>query len=293
MTFSGMTGFARADGVVDGLRWAWEARSVNGRGLDVKARLPGGFDALEAHARERCGARFSRGSIQLNLSVKREAAATGARLDMAFLESLMAQAQPFVAQGLASPPRWDGLLQLRGAFVSPDSADETASATALAAITVGLDEALDALATARLQEGRALLTFLQGQVDTLEQLIGQAEAAAAGAPEALHDRIRRRIEQLLADVPLDPQRLAQEAAILAAKADVREELDRLNAHLGEAKSLLAGLGPAGRKLDFLVQELNREVNTLCAKASEMALTQIGLAMKAVIDQLREQASNVE
>ncbi len=294
MAFSGMTGFARVDASASGLRWTWEARSVNGRGLDVKTRLPPGLDALEALARERCAARFSRGSIQLGLAIKRDAAASANRLDLPYLESLMHEAKAFVASGLVEPPRWDGLLQVRGAFLNPDAAgDEPHSPDSLAAIGRTLDTALADLEAARLQEGRTLIAVLSGHLDELARLFGAAAASAANAPEALRDRLRKRIEQMLGDLPLDQQRLAQETAILAAKADVREELDRLAAHIIEVRGLLAGPGPAGRKLDFLVQELNREVNTLCSKASELALTQTGLAMKAVIDQFKEQAANVE
>ena len=295
MAFSGMTGFARIDGAGEGARWTWEARSVNGRALDVKPKLPSGFDALEPALRAETAARFKRGSLQITLSVKREVEATSAlRIDTAFIDAVLKAGEPYLQSGQVDRPRWDGLLALRGALVQGETpTEEGPSAALIAALTADLARALDGLLAARRQEGEGLRQVMGAQIDEIARLVAEAEALAATAPEALLDRLRRRLDQLLGETPIDPQRLAQEAAILAAKADVREELDRLAAHIREARALLQGPEPAGRKLDFLVQELNREANTLCSKASEMALTTIGLNLKAVIDQFREQASNVE
>lgn len=290
-----MTGFARVDGAGEGARWTWEVRSVNGRSLDLKIKLPLGFDALEAAVRSETAARFKRGSLQIVLLVRREAeAATAFRVDTGFVEAVVQAGAPFVEAGLVERPRWDGLLALRGALIQGDAPTEEGPGPALlAALTTDLAKALDALLAARRQEGVGLRRVMGGQVDEISRLVSEAETVASGAPEALRERLLKRLEPLLGETPIDPQRLAQEAAILAAKADVREELDRLAAHVREARALLDGAEPAGRKLEFLVQELNREANTLCSKASEMALTSLGLALKAVIDQFREQASNVE
>lgn len=295
MAFSGMTGFARIDGAGEGVRWTWEARSVNGRALDLKAKLPLGFDALEPALRSEAYARFKRGSLQVALSVRREAEApTAFRIDTAFVDAVVKAGAAYVESGEVERPRWDGLMALRGAVIQGEApAEEGPSPALLAALTTDLAAVLEVLLAARRQEGAGLRQVLGGQVEEIARLVAEAEAVAADAPEALRDRLLKRLEPLLGETPLDPQRLAQEAAILAAKADVREELDRLRAHVREARALLDGTEPAGRKLDFLVQELNREANTLCSKASEMALTSIGLALKAVIDQFREQASNVE
>lgn len=290
-----MTGFARIDGAAEGARWSWEARSVNGRALDVKPKLPSGFEALEPIVRTEAGARFKRGSLQITLTVKTEWELMSAtRIDIGFIDMVLKAGEPYLASGQVDRPRWDGLLALRGALVQGEALAQAGPSPALlAALAADLGQTLDLLRAARRQEGAALRLAMGGQLEDITRLVREAEALAALAPGALRDRLLRRLEPLLADTPLDPSRLAQEAAVLAAKADIREELDRLLAHLREAQALLDGVEPVGRKLDFLVQELNREANTLCAKASEMALTTIGLNLKAVIDQFREQASNVE
>lgn len=296
MAVSGMTGFGRAEGVVAGLRWIWEARSVNGRGLDVKLRVPQGFDAIEPAAREAAQQRFRRGSIQATLNLRRDETVSAARLDLAFLQTMIDAGKPFVASGDVEKPRWDGLLALRGAIVLDEdagAASEDARQAIDAALIKGVGAAFDALADARRQEGRTLAGVLGALVDRVDALVVAANAEAGVAPQNVLDRLRARLDALTPDVQIDAQRFAQEAALIAAKADVAEELARLSAHAAEARALLAKQEPAGRRLDFLAQELTREANTLCSKSSELALTRIGLDLKTVIDQLKEQAANVE
>lgn len=291
-----MTGFARAEGEHAGQRWIWEAKSVNGRGLDLKLRLPPGLDATEPLARAAAQARFKRGSVQASLSLAREAVqAPPLRIDQALLDTLIAAGAPYIESGAATPPRWDGLLALRGVLLSDEAAngDEEARAALEAALLEGLNAALDGLAQARQGEGRMLAGVLGELAAKLDALIDAARASAATAPAAALDRIRQRLAALAPEVALDPQRLAQEAALAASRADVSEELERLAAHAGELRALLAKPEPAGRRLDFLAQELTREASTLCAKSADLELTRIGLDLKTVVDQIKEQAANVE
>jgi uncharacterized protein (TIGR00255 family) len=292
----GMTGFGRAEGARAPWRWVWEARSVNGRGLDLKVRIPPGHDALENAVREAAQARFKRGSLQVSLTLRKEAAVTSAaRLDHAFLKAVIAAGEPYVLQGLVQQARWDGLLALRGAFLAEDEiVVEPAEEAALnAAIQASLIDALDGLQGARLREGAQIVALLAAHLAEIFGLTEAARGLAAAAPAALADKLKARIADLLGEAGVEPQRLAQEIALLAAKADVREELDRLDGHVREARTLLSAQHPIGRKLDFLTQEFNREANTLCSKSADPALTRVGLALKATIDQLREQAANVE
>ena len=296
MAISGMTGFAHAEGAAAGRRWVWELRSVNGRGLDVKVRLPAGFDALEPLVREGAAKRFKRGSIQAALTLAREGESGGAiRIDMAFVDRLLATAERHMREGHIDRPRLDGLLQVRGVLVSEDAVEEAPEVRAEldAALAAGLSTALDGLVAARAQEGRALAGVFASLITAIEASTEAARATAATAPAALAARLHERLAALAPEVRLDPARLAQEAAMLAAKADVQEELERLRAHAAEARNLIAGPDPAGRRLDFLAQELNREANTLCSKSSDLALTRIGLDLKTAIDQFREQSANAE
>lgn len=296
MTISGMTGFARAEGEAQGARWLWEVKSVNGRALDLKLRMPPGFDALELAAREAAAKRFKRGSLQANLNLTRDLGAQRpVRLDMAFLEAIIEAGRPFVESGVVAPPRWDGLLQLRGAFAADeaDAPDEEARAALNAALLQGLGEALDGLNEARLSEGRMLGAALGGLLDQMSALVLLARGSAATAPGAALARIQQRLAALSPDIQLDPQRLAQEAALAASRADIEEELERLNAHVAEARALLNKPEAVGRRFDFLGQELTREANTLCSKSGDLALTRIGLDLKALVDQFKEQAANVE
>lgn len=292
-TLSGMTGFARAEGARGALAWAWEVKSVNGRGLDVRFRTPPGFDALEAKARERAQKRFARGSVSANLQLHRDAAAARVRVNADQLKAYIAAARPFVAEGAVAPPALDGLMALRGVIETDDGEIDADERAALEVdMLASFEMALEALEGARREEGAALAPVLAGAVDRIEALAGQAGSVAAAQPDAIRDRLRAKLAELL-DGAVPEERLATEAAVLAVKADVREELDRLAAHVASARELLAASEPSGRRLDFLAQEFNREANTLCSKSPDTELTRIGLELKAVIDQFREQAQNVE
>jgi uncharacterized protein (TIGR00255 family) len=296
MSISGMTGFARTEGEHEAQRWIWELKSVNGRGLDLKLRLPPGFDGLEQPARVLAGQRFKRGSVQASLTLAREAGASPpVRIDTGLVDKLIQAGAPYVKAGHAKKPRWDGLLALRGVLVSEDAAEmsETARAALDAALLAGLDAALARLDEARRAEGAMLAGVLGESAGRIDALVKAARASAAAAPGAALERIRQKLAALAPEVQLDPQRLAQEAALAASKMDVQEELERLAAHAGELRTLLASPEPAGRKLDFLGQELTREANTLCSKSADLELTRIGLDLKAVVDQIKEQAANVE
>jgi uncharacterized protein (TIGR00255 family) len=296
MTISGMTGFARVEGEHAGQRWIWEARSVNGRALDLKLRMPSGLDALEPPARAAAAQRFKRGSIQATLALARDpSAAPPLRIDMALVERLLEAGAPLIEAKRVRKPAWDGLLAVRGVALSEDPAemDEAARGRLEAALLAGLERAFDALAAARQAEGRMLAAALTEAADRMDALIRAARASAAAGPAAALERIRQRLETLAPELKLDPARLAQEAAVVAARADVQEELERLAAHAVELRALLTKPEPAGRRLDFLSQELTREANTLCSKSADLELTRIGLDLKAVVDQIKEQAANVE
>ncbi len=291
-----MTGFARAEGEHSGQRWIWELRSVNGRGLDLKLRLPAGFDAIEPQARAAASARFKRGSLQATLSLARDpSAAPPVKIDFVLVERLIESGSFLVQQGKIDKARWDGLLSVRGVLQAEDAAalsDEERAAFE-AALMQGFEAALEKLAEARQAEGRTLAGIFADSADRLEALIGAARETAASAPAAALERIRQRLEGLAPELKLDPQRLAQEAALAAMRADVQEELERLSAHAGELRALITKPEPAGRRLDFLSQELTREANTLCSKSADLELTRIGLDLKTVVDQIKEQAANVE
>lgn len=291
-----MTGFARAEGEHEGQNWIWELKSVNGRGLDLKLRTPPGFDGLEQPARAAANAKFKRGSLQANLQLARAAeGAANVRVDLDLARKLIEAGAAFVKDKQVKKPRWDGILQARGVILAEDGAEmsEQARAALEAALIAGFHQALAGLDAARRAEGRSLAAILTEAADRLDALIAAARASAATAPAALLERIRQRLEALAPEIKLDPARLAQEAALAAARADVAEELERLAAHALELRSLISKPEPAGRRLDFLSQELTREANTLCSKSSELELTRIGLDLKTVIDQIKEQAANVE
>jgi uncharacterized protein (TIGR00255 family) len=296
MTFASMTGFAENTGSHDGLRWRWEAKSVNSCGLDMRLRSPPGYDGLEAPARRLAGERFQRGAFQISLNFEPQDGARGLAVDAAALDSAVRIAREVAAETGLAPARVDGLLALKGVIVADEGTiplDPVARAVRDAAILESLAIALDRLAKERYSEGAKLAALLSAQIGEIEKLVAVAAGLAAAQPETLRARLSAQVKELLGEVPISEERLAQEVALLAVKADVREELDRLTAHVQDARALI-GLGKgAGRKLDFLAQEFNREANTLCSKSSDIALTRTGLALKAVIDQFREQAQNVE
>ena len=294
MTLASMTGFAEARGMHAGLRWRWEARSVNGRALDVRLRMPPGFEGLEAGARTLVAERFKRGSIQAVLTAAQDEGARGFRVDAAALADAVKIAKRVHEETGLPMARVDGLLALRGVVVQDDmtALDDEARMKRDAAILESLAAALDALVTARGGEGTRLKTILLSEVEEIQRHTDAARALAALQPAALRERLQAQLSELMTG-QMPEERIAQEVALLAAKADLREELDRLTAHCQEARALIGGREPAGRKLDFLAQEFNREANTLCSKAADIQLTRIGLALKAVIDQFREQVANVE
>jgi uncharacterized protein (TIGR00255 family) len=295
MAFVSMTGFAEGAGAHDSLRWRWEAKSVNGKGLDLRLRIPPGFDGLEQPARLLAAERFRRGSFQVSLTVETQEAVRGLKIDPVALASAVRLAKEVAAETGLAPARVDGLLALKGVIVQEEIvlADPVQRAGRDAAILKSLANAFDALVKARCSEGLKLAALMNGQVDEVERLTREASALASAQLPMLRERLMGQIKELLDATPIAEERLAQEVALLAVKADVREELDRLKAHVQEARALMASGDAIGRKLDFLSQEFNREANTLCSKSTDIALTRIGLALKAVIDQFREQAQNVE
>jgi len=294
MTISGMTGFARRDGVLGAWSWTVEARSVNGRGLEVRFRGPPGFDSLERIAREAAQARFARGQITVSLAAKRAETQGRLRINTQELDRLIQTARSYVDRGGVAEPRFDGLLSLRGVMeAGEDDEDAETRAAVEQAMAQTLASAFDALKAARDGEGAALSGVLGGLVDRIAALTAASEIDAAAQPAILKDRFEKRMAELLADRTGLEDRIVQEAALMAAKADVREELDRLAVHVDAARTLLAASGGVGRKLDFLTQEFMREANTLCSKSALSALTTKGLDLKAVIEQFREQVQNVE
>jgi len=296
MTFASMTGFAESAGSHEGLRWRWEAKSVNSRSLDLRLRIPPGFDGLEPPVRRLAGERFLRGALQISLSVEAPETTRGLTVDAVALASAVRIAREVAAETGLAPARVDGLLALKGVLVADELSlpgDPVVRAHRDAAILESLTLAFDKLAKERCGEGAKLAALLNAQVGEIERLVGVAGELAAAQPQALRARLSVQLKELLDNAPVSEERLAQEVALLAVKADIREELDRLGAHVQDARALIGHGKGVGRKLDFLAQEFNREANTLCSKSSDIALTRTGLALKAVIDQFREQAQNVE
>lgn len=294
MGLHSMTGFARVDGSAAGQRWTWELRTVNGKGLDLRLRVPPGLDRLEIPARERFTKRLTRGSTQATLTVVREAGAT-LKVNEDVLQAVLGIMERIAGRVPTAPPSLDGILNIRGVLEQADAEESAESRKALdESVLAGLDQALVGLVDARAREGEAVARILLGHVAEIERLARLAEDCPARRPEAIRARLAEQVRELLDAVPaLDPQRLHQEAVLIATRADIREELDRLYAHVAQARALVAEGGPVGRRLDFLAQEFNRETNTLCSKSNDRELTAIGLDLKAVVDQLREQIQNVE
>jgi uncharacterized protein (TIGR00255 family) len=294
MTIASMTGFAREAGATGPYQWAWEIKSVNGRGLDVRLRLPPGFEAAGEEARVAIQKAFARGQCQVNLTLARSATPPKVRVNEDVLAGLVEALGRVRLPHAIRPASIDGLLAVRGVVEIEDEADEALSAEFAKDLRAGAERGVAALREARLAEGRALAGILEGHLATMERLTAAAEESPARQPEAVRAKLESQIATLLGASPaLDPDRLHQEAALLASKADVREELDRLKAHLEAARELLRAGGAVGRRLDFLAQEMGRETNTLCAKANDVALSRIGLDLKAVVEQFREQVQNVE
>ena len=295
MTIVSMTGFAEANGARGPLRWRWEIRSVNGRGLELRLRTPPGFDGIESAARMLANERFRRGNLQATLNLEPQENGRGLRVDPAALASAIKIAQEIAEETGLAPARVDGLLALRGVIVQEEAtaSDPAERADRDAAIIESLAAAMDQLRRARRSEGAKLAAALSAIMNEIDKLTSEAGNLASVQPAALRERLASQIKDLAGGNGIPEERLAQEAALLAVRADIREELDRLHAHVQEARALLASGEAVGRKLDFLSQEFNREANTLCSKSSDIQLTKIGLALKAAIDQFREQAQNVE
>ncbi len=294
MPLNSMTGFARLDGSSGGNRFAWELRSVNGRGLDLRLRLPPGFDAVEAVVRRTASAALARGNVSITLTVTRETSSQTFRIDEGLLAALIDTARRYAGTPGIRDASLDGLLAVRGVVDVVEAApDEAAARTFEAELIAAFSRALADFQASRASEGVALARILGDQVDEIARLVAEAEALPARTPEAIRDRLEEQLAVLLAREDIDPQRLHVEAALIATRADVREEIDRLKAHIAQARELLAGDAAVGRRLDFLAQEFNRESNTLCSKSNDTALTRIGLALKAVVDQFKEQVQNVE
>ncbi len=289
-----MTGFAQAQGTSGAARWTWDLKTVNAKGLDLRLRVPPGFDRLEIEARRRIAARLARGTCHATLGVVRDTPAPAVRINTALLAALADAVAKLVVPASIAPATLDGLLAVRGVIEADDRSPDIAEGEALvAACDVGLDAALDALAAMRADEGAALRRILGERLEAIARLTAQADAAPQRRPDAVREKLTRTIAELAERHALDPDRLHQEALILAAKADVREELDRLATHVVAARALLSGGGAVGRRLDFLAQELGREASTYCAKSNDAALTAIGLELRVEIEQFREQVQNIE
>jgi len=296
MPLNSMTGFARVEGAHGAVRWHWELRSVNGKGLDARLRLPAGLDGIETKLRTELARHLKRGNCQINLVLERTGEAAPLRVNRAALQVVLEAIEDLQKNIEVMPPRPEAILALKGVLENAEdvTADEDAKSALEAALTASFAEGAKALAEARAQEGAKLEAVLTGHIGEIERLTRAAADCPAAAPAALQSRLKDQLQELLGDATaIAEDRVAQEAALLATRADIREEIDRLKAHVEQARELLDSMEAVGRRLDFLTQEFNREANTLCSKAADVSLTRIGLDLKAVIDQFREQIQNVE
>jgi uncharacterized protein (TIGR00255 family) len=295
MSLKSMTGFASRDGVAGPAAWHWELRSVNSRGLDIRLRLPPGFEGLEPRIRAAISQHLARGSVAVNLSAKRTDGGSEIRLNAMALRQVLGALEALKSMVDVAPPRAEALLGIKGVLelVEPEeSAQETTARTD--AMLADLEHALGDLVAVRTAEGRRLEQIVLDQLLVIERLTQRIAGLPARSTEAVRARLKEQVGRLLeSNANFDETRLYQEAALLAARADVEEELQRIGSHVAAARDLVAAETPAGRRLDFLAQELNREANTLCSKANDEETTRAGLDLKAVIDQMREQVQNVE
>ncbi len=295
MALSSMTGFARGHGVSGAYAWAWELKSVNAKGLDLRLRLPPGWDAVEVPVRSRAAEVLARGTVYGTLTVGREGVAPVVRVNEPVLAAVLATIKRLGGQVAAEPPRLDGILALKGVIevIDEDEREEDRRAVEEAVIA-GFHQTVTQLSTMRRREGETLGLLLAQRLAEIAALAARADAAPGRRPEAIRARIAEQVTLLLdASHRFDADRLHQEAILIASKADIREELDRLASHVAQAERLIAGGSAIGRRLDFLAQELNREANTLCAKSNDVELTNIGLELKSVVEQFREQVQNLE
>jgi len=295
MVLSSMTGFARSHGASGPYAFEWELKSVNAKGFDLRLRLPQGWDELEAFAKKRAAELLSRGTVYANFNVKRADALSTVRINEDVLAAVVKVASSLSGRIDAVAPSIDGLLAIKGVIevVEPDRNEEEDKAAIIAA-SAAFDEALKNLVAMRRREGDALGQILSQRMDEMAALARRAEDAPGRRPEAIKARLAEQIAALLETSDrFDPDRLNQEALLIAAKADIREELDRIASHIAQAREIISKGGAIGRRLDFLAQEFNREVNTTCSKSNDVELTNIGLEMKNVVEQFREQVQNLE
>ena len=295
MALSSMTGFARGHGVAGSYAWSWEIKSVNAKGLDLRLRLPPGWDAVEVPARKNATEKLSRGTVYGNLTVERKGVAPTVKVNEPVLAAVLATLKALSGKVEASPPTLDGILSLKGVIeVTEEDEREEDRRAAETAIIAGFDRLLADLVAMRREEGATLGRLLSARLTEIAALAARAEAAPGRKPEAIKARLAEQVATLLAaSTRFDSDRLHQEAILIASKADIREELDRLASHVAQVRKMIADGGPIGRRLDFLAQELNRESNTLTAKANDVELTNIGLELKSVVEQFREQVQNLE
>ena len=296
MAISSMTGFARGDGSAEGLAWVWEARSVNGRGLDVRLRLPPGMDGIEPLVREAVSRRFTRGNISVSLTSERLNGASSVRLNEAVLGDVLKAAARVSELTGGTRPDTAALLAMKGVLESGDAGLDDPDSRAIRdkALIASFEITAGKLVEARRSEGARLKSVIVEQIATIEQLSKHVRASPSRTAEAIRQRLKEQIGRILdSSNGFDPERLHQEAVLAASRADVEEELARLDAHVAAARDILEESGSVGRKLDFLAQEFNREANTLCSKANAVDITRLGLTLKSTIDQLREQVQNIE
>ena len=290
-----MTGFARSQGTLEDLTWHWELRSVNGRGLDIRLRFPPGYEALEQPARKTLSSAFARGNVSANLTARRTTNDVEIQLNEHVLHQVLAAVEKIRALTNAPAPTAEGLINTKGVLDILDKTESTDRQDVKQnELLSGLDHAITELKAMRGSEGQQLHKIIQKQLDEIDQNAKAIKQAASNQPEKVAKRFKQQIDALLGgDTSIQQDRLHQEIAVLLTKADVSEELDRIDAHIIAARELLQQASPIGRKLDFLTQEFNREANTICSKSNDITITQSGLAMKAAIDQMREQVQNVE
>lgn len=294
MSLQSMTGFAREAGTHEGWHWAWEIRSVNGRGLELKFKLPPGFDGLSEQLRRLASTKLQRGSVFAALSARRDAELGAPAIDEVLLDQLIDTAKRAASRHGLETPRIEALLAIRGVVETGEAEESEAEREAVHAVVAeGFKLALEAISRSRIEEGARLEPVLAAQIASIERLTESAETCPARQPDAVRERLEKQLRELTGMAGFDAERLHQEAVLIASRADVREEIDRLRAHVAAARELLAKGGAVGRRLDFLAQEFGREANTLTAKANDPALSRIGLELKSVVEQWREQVQNVE
>jgi uncharacterized protein (TIGR00255 family) len=294
-SLSSMTGFSRIQGQTESTHWAWEFKSVNAKGFDLRLRIPQGLDGVEAEVRRMMGSLINRGTVHASLELTRQIKSPEIRINDDLIKQLLQKLGAVARDAGIAPPTMDAILAMRGVVeIVEQTEDENEQAALVAAIVESLETAVISLCASRQTEGAVLHDILSQRLGHIEELVEQAEAHPARQPDAIKERLARQLHDLLeAGEGLDKQRLHQEAMLLAVKGDIREELDRLKSHCGQVRDYLMRGGAIGRRLDFLAQELSREINTLSAKSNDVGLTKIGIDLKTLIEQFREQVQNVE